>query len=188
MATEEFDGQPILIVPALDQKCSKYFTYRRFIECSETQPKLPTENLPTELASYSAIQKLASLVLDPVWDKFGQVELTYGFASRLLIKAILKNEFPRIAPERDQHASHERKLNGKYICPRLGAACDLIIKNRDMRDVAEWVIRNTEVDRVYFYGADRPIHVSYGPNHSRAFVTMLIGKNGRRMPRVVKVL
>ena len=67
MATEELDGQPILIAPALDQKCSKYFTYRSFIECGETQPKLPTPNLPIELASYGAISKLASLVLDPVW-------------------------------------------------------------------------------------------------------------------------
>jgi hypothetical protein len=40
-------------------------------------------------------------------------------------------------------------------------------------------------DRLYFYGEDRPIHISYGPNQDRQVVRMTLGKSGRLVPRVV---
>lgn len=187
MTTAKMNEHVVLAEPALDEKCSRHFTYRDFIECGQTQPKGPTPNRPSELESYGALQKLASMVLDAVWDHFGPVKLTYGFASQKLIKEILKNKPPRIAPERDQHAAHEKKLNGTFICPRLGAACDFLIEGQNMREVAEWVLRNTDADRVYFYGNDRPVHVSYGPDRTRQFVEMLVGPTGRRTPKVVRI-
>ena len=38
-------------------------------------------------------------------------------------------------------------------------------------------------DRLYFYGADRPVHVSVGPEEARAVVSMLLGPSGRRVPQ-----
>jgi hypothetical protein len=39
-------------------------------------------------------------------------------------------------------------------------------------------------DRLYFYGTDRPIHVSVGPEEARGVVSMLQGPSGRRVPNV----
>ncbi|HPB76993.1 MAG TPA: hypothetical protein PLY96_17305 [Chromatiaceae bacterium] len=44
---------------------------------------------------------------------------------------------------------------------------------------------NTRFDRLYFYGTDLPIHVSYGPDHSRQIVEMRPTAAGRLVPRVV---
>lgn len=168
--------------PKLDDSCGRYFAYRDFIECGETQARTGLPNLPRESDSYKALHELAKNVLDLVVDKFGPIELTYGFSSRELI-----NEMPeRIAPKLDQHAAHEKNRSGNFICERLGAACDFFVKDKDMREVAEWIFKNTEVDRVYFYGRENPIHVSFSNNRAHQFVEMLVGKNGRRTPRVVR--
>lgn len=169
------------IAPSLADKCSKHFCYRDFIECGETQKNTKIPNLPHEMKSYVAFKDLATHVLDAVQDRYGPITLTYGFSSRELVKKIPG----RIAPDRDQHASHERKLNGKLICERLGAACDFIIAGVDMREVAVWMLKNTDADRVYFYGSDKPVHVSQSSKPTRQFVEMLVGKNGRRMPKVI---
>jgi hypothetical protein len=42
-------------------------------------------------------------------------------------------------------------------------------------------------DRLYFYGEDRPLHVSVGPDESRAITAMLPSASGRRVPRQIKV-
>lgn len=54
-----------------------------------------------------------------------------------------------------------------------------------MLEVAQWLVQNTPFDRLYFYGNDKPLHVSYGEEHSRAIVLMLPGKSGRLVPKVV---
>jgi hypothetical protein len=54
----------------------------------------------------------------------------------------------------------------------------------DMEAVARWVAVETPFDRLYYYGPDRPIHVSYGPDHSREFVDMIESRSGRLVPRV----
>lgn len=169
--------------PSLDEKCSRYFTYRDFIECGETQRDTQIPNLPLEADSYLAIKDLATHVLDHVQERYGPIKLTYGFSSRELIRKIPG----RIAPAIDQHASHERKLNGKLICERTGAACDFIIVGADMREVAEWMLKNTGADRVYFYGSDKSVHVSHSSKPVRQFVEMLVGKNNRRIPKVVPI-
>ena len=56
-----------------------------------------------------------------------------------------------------------------------------------MLEVARWVVANTPFDRLYFYGPDLPIHVSYGPDHSRQVVRMVAGKTGRLIPKRVAV-
>jgi hypothetical protein len=117
-----------------------------------------------------------------VIDYFGMIRLTYGFCSRELAKEISG----RIAPEIDQHAAHERKSNGAPVCKRLGAACDFLVEDEDMEEVANWVFENTEVDRLYFYGKDRPIHVSYSSTPARQFVAMIATPSGGCVPRVLR--
>jgi hypothetical protein len=119
-------------------------------------------------------------VLDPVIDYFGMIRLTYGFCSSELAKEIAG----RIDPKRDQHAAHELNRIGNTVCPRLGAAVDFIVEDESMLEVAQWIVANTPFDRLYFYGNDLPLHVSFGPDHSRQVVRMVVGKSGRLIPRV----
>lgn len=113
-------------------------------------------------------------------DYFGMIRLTYGFCSPELAR-----EIPgRIDPKRDQHAAHELNRCGNLVCPRLGAAVDFVVEDESMLEVAQWVVANTPFDRLYFYGDDLPLHVSFGPDHSRQVVRMLLGKSGRLIPRV----
>ena len=169
--------------PSLDEACSKHFVFRDFIECGETQARTKIPNLPAEFKSYDAIRDLAVNILDRVVDRFGRLELTYGFSSPILTRAIPAS----ISPSNDQHAAYEKRRNGSYVCMRMGAACDFRIKDSDMREVAEWAYFNTPVDRLYFYGCDRPIHVSYSHKCAHQFVEMLPRLQGRPVPRVVKL-
>ena len=113
-------------------------------------------------------------------DYFGMIRPTYGFCSPELAK-----EIPgRIDPKRDQHAAHELNRRGNPICERLGAAVDFIVEDESMLEVAQWLVTNTPFDRLYFYGDDKPIHVSFGPNHDRQVVRMVASGSGKLVPRV----
>jgi DNA phosphorothioation-associated putative methyltransferase len=168
-------------IPDLDAPCGRFLIYRQLIECGETQARTGMANLPREPDSYSALLDLGVQVLDPVIDWFGMIRLTYGFCSPELAR-----EIPgRIDPKLDQHAAREVNRLGLPICPRLGAAVDFIVDDEDMREVARWVAANTDFDRLYFYGPDLPVHVSFGPDHSRQIVEMRPTAAGRLVPRVV---
>ena len=169
-------------LPAFSDPCGAHFTYRDLIECGETQALTRLPNLPRQPDTYTALNELARHVLDPVIDYFGMIRLTYGFCSQDLVKQIPG----RIAPDLDQHAGHERRESGKLICERLGAACDFLVEDEDMEEVANWVYENTEVDRVYFYGKERPIHVSYSDTPARQLVEIIPLVGGRTIPRVRK--
>jgi len=109
------------------------------------------------------------------------IRLTFGFCSPELAK-----EIPgRIDPKRDQHAAHELNRRGNPVCERLGAAVDFIVEDESMLEVAQWIVGHTPFDRLYFYGDDLPIHVSYGPDQSRQVVLMSAGKSGKLIPRVI---
>lgn len=54
-----------------------------------------------------------------------------------------------------------------------------------MLEVARWVVRNTDFDRLYFYGKDLPIHVSFQPEPHGQVVVMRATAAGRLVPRVV---
>ena len=54
---------------------------------------------------------------------------------------------------------------------------DFIVDDESMLEVAQWVVENTPFDRLYFYGGDKPIHASYGPNNDRQIVQMVEGKS-----------
>ena len=126
------------------------------IECGETQAATGLPNLPKQPDSYTALLELAKNLLDPVIDYYGMIRLNYGFCSPELSRKIPG----RIAPKLDQHAACECNRKGEPICPRLGAAVDFIVEDEDMAEVARWIMANLPYDRLYYYGKDRPIHLS----------------------------
>jgi len=183
LAIDGFELARATSIPDLGDPCGQYHTFRQLIECGETQARTCLSNLPKRPESYNALHDLAVQVLDPVIDYFGMIRLTYGFCSPELAKQIPG----RIDPKRDQHAAHERNRLGSPVCPRLGAAVDFIVEDESMLEVAQWVVANIPFDRLYFYGDDKPIHVSYGPDQSRQVVRMVPGKMGRLLPRVTPI-
>ncbi len=167
--------------PNLDQLCGVNFSFRQLIECGETQASLGLQNRPTNPATYNALHDLAKNILDPVIDYFGSIRLTYGFCSSELAAKIEG----RIAPKLDQHASHELNRNGVPICSRLGAAADFIVDDEDMIEVAQWIVSNLVFDRLYLYGVDRPIHVSYSETPAAQVTIMRKSNTGRLIPRTL---
>lgn len=178
-----FQLQRSQTIPDLDDLCGDNLTYRQLIECGETQAVTGLPNLPKQPDSYTALYELAKNVLDPVIDYFGMIQLTYGFCSHELSKKILA----RIAPKLDQHCSHELNSKKNLICERLGAAVDIIIEDENMNEVAEWIIQNTPFDRLYFYGENRPIHVSYSSDPKCECVDMIENKVGKLVPKIRRV-
>ena len=167
-----------LSIPDLDQMCGDNLTFRQLIECGETQQRLGLANIPKQAATYNALFDLAVNMLDPIIEYFGSIQLTYAFSSPELSKHISA----RIAPKLDQHAAAEVDKKGNIVCDRQGAACDLYVEDENMREVADWVIANLPFDRLYFYGDDRPIHLSFGPENSKSACEMIENANGRRIP------
>jgi hypothetical protein len=176
---EGFALVPSQSIPDLDAPCGKHLRFRDFIECGETQQATGLANIPQQPETYHALAQLAAEILDPVIEYFGMIELTFGFCSRELAKAIAG----RIAPKLDQHAACERNTRGNPICPRLGAAVDFIVRDESMLEVAQWIVEHTPFDRLYFYGDTLPLHASYGPHPTRTIVRMLPGRNGKLIPR-----
>ena len=119
------------------------------------------------------------LVIQHTTARYGSIRLTYGFSSAELTRNIQRG----IAPKLDQHAACEHGPRGALVCGRGGAACDFLVEDENMREVAEWIIANLPFDRLYFYGPDRPIHVSYAPEPARLSYQMVSTPSERSMPR-----
>ena len=174
-------------LPALRDPCGEHFTYRDFVHCGETWHRLEREapgsvpNVPVQPETYAAMREMCDRVLDPVIRAFEYpIELTYAFASPALTKHIRG----RTNPTRDQHASCELNARGNPICSRLGFAVDFRIRDISSADVALFVVEGTDFDRLYYYGEDRPVHVSVGPESKGQIVQMLPGASGKLVPRV----
>ncbi|WP_167784658.1 DNA phosphorothioation-associated putative methyltransferase [Ramlibacter rhizophilus] len=170
---------PSTTIPELDARCGARYTFRDFIECGQTQKSLGIRNVPLRPESYNALQQLAVYIIDPIVDYFGSIELTYGFCSSALAKCIES----RIAPKLDQHASCEHNARGQPICARGGAACDFLVRDEDMLEVARWIAQNLPFDRLYFYGSDKPLHVSYSSAPVGEIYHMSVSAVGRLFPR-----
>jgi len=162
----------------LDEVCTCTRTYRKYAAQIDPYPRNLDETIP-------ALQALFQHVIDPIIDNFGRerFELTYGFCSADL-KRYLNQKDPetglkngRIAPSRDQHMAHEVNRHGRYYCDRLGAACDFRVVGLESDRLVEWILeRQLPFDSLYYYGSDsrsetlreRPIHISYSPQHKRS--------------------
>jgi len=151
----------------------QYLTLEEFCTCTQTYQKYADridpypENLEETIL---ALEALCQNILDPVIAHFGRERflLTYGFCSKDL-KRFLAQKDPvtglkngRVDPSRDQHMAHEKNRNSKYYCDRLGAACDFRIVGLESDRLVEWILeQQLPFDSLYYYGGDRPIHVSY---------------------------
>lgn len=165
------------ILPNLNDTCGHFFTYRDLIECGETQAETKLANLPKEPDSYTALLELTTQLLDPIIDYFGMIKLTYGFCS-----PTLSREIPgRIAPKLDQHCAHERNQKGNPVCERGGAAVDFLVEFENMVEVSQWIAENLPFDRMYIYGSNKPIHLSYSQAPSLQVTVMTSTRNGSRL-------
>jgi DNA phosphorothioation-associated putative methyltransferase len=170
-------------ISAMDNACGVNYTFRDLIECGETQRNSGLDNLPQQPNSYTALLELAETILDPIIEYFGPIKLTYGFCSPELAKLIPGG----IAPKLDQHAAHELNRKGNAICPRLGSAVDFLVEEEDMLGVAQWIESNLSFDRMYYYGRNKPIHISYGPDDLNQVTLLLPDKKGERLvPKTLK--
>ncbi len=165
--------------------CTCTQTYQRFADQIDPFPKNLDETLP-------ALEALCQYIIDPVIDGFGRGSpsaeadaarterlrdrflLTYGFCSVDLKRWLAKKDpltgkkYGIASPSLDQHMAHEVNRNGRYYCDRLGAACDFRILDLPSDALVDWIVaQGLLFDSLYFYGADRPIHISYGPQHKR---------------------
>lgn len=170
-------------LPSLDDNCGRFLKYRDLIDCGETVLSTGISNLPRNPESFRSLRLLAENIIDPVIEWFGSIRITYGFCSHPLSNIIRS----RIAPRLDQHCCAEKNQRGRLICERLGAAVDFIVDDEDMFDVTKWVANNTPFDRMYFYGSDRPLHVSFGPDRKREVIHVVSNGRGKRMPRPIKI-
>lgn len=179
LSIEGFRLVPSRTIPQLNARCGANFCYRDFIECGETQKRLGLHNVPLRAETYNALYALATQLLDPLIEYFGSIRLTYGFASPGLTKHIAGG----IAPRLDQHAACEHGSRQRLVCDRGGAACDFIVEDEDMKEVADWIVRSLPFDRLYYYGPARSIHLSYGPVPAGEAYAMSPTRSGRLMPR-----
>ena len=153
---------------SLEKFCTVSQTYQRHSQDIDPYPWQPE--------SHDAIALLFDHILDPIIDYFGKDRfiLTYGFCS-VDLRAFLEKKDPitgikngRAAPQIDQHMAHEVNRNGKYYCDRLGAAADFYIQGLNSAHLTSWIIDSSlPFDSLYYYGSQRPIHLSYGPQHKR---------------------
>ncbi|WP_416670430.1 hypothetical protein [Egbenema bharatensis] len=165
---------------SLEEFCTCTQTYQKYVDRIDPYPKNLEETIP-------ALEALCQHILAPVIAHFGRerFQLTYGFCSKDL-KRFLSQKDPetgikngRVDPSRDQHMAHEKNRNGKYYCDRLGAACDFRIVGMESDRLVEWILeQRLPFDSLYYYGSDRPIHISYGSQHKRDIWTF----TGRGVP------
>ncbi len=164
-------------------RCSDHFDWAHLIECGDTFHKIAVNNWPVEEASYVALRELATQLLDPIVKTFGGLDITYGFCSFKLSKYITKN----VAPKLDQHSAMEKNTRGNLICARRGAAVDFFVPGKTSLEVGKFIVANLPFDRLYYYGSDKPLHLSYGPEHSRAIVQMNLSKvTKKRIPKKLR--
>lgn len=154
----------------LFSSCSDFFTFEMLFHCGETWQRHRCDNLPQQDASWQAYAELAKRILDPLTNLFERPELTFGFCGTGLRRLILAKPQPHIAPKVDQHAAHELNRQGAPICPRGGAAVDLIYPGHSSHALALWIAKRLPFDRLYVYGPERPLHISHGPEQSAQIV------------------
>lgn len=167
-------------LPSLDDKCGAHFRFKDLIQCGETYHGLGIDNIPREAQTYLALKRLTEEILDPLVNEFGKIELTYGVSCSSLSRAIKRN----ICPSLDQHSSFERNKNGHLICKRGGAAADVCSPNVGSLTLSQWIVRQREFDRLYYYGDQRPFHISLSAENYRHIVIMRRSEiTGRRIPK-----
>jgi hypothetical protein len=143
----------------LENLCTCSNTYAKYSDLINPYPENPE--------SVRSLEVLQFKILIPIISKFGaeNFRITYGFCSKDLKKFITR-EKPRVSFEVDQHMACEVNSKGNYFCRHLGAACDFKVLGVDSKKVVSF-LRGLDFDSIYYYGSDRPIHVSWSPTPRR---------------------
>ncbi|MGI0492156.1 hypothetical protein ACN4EG_10105 [Alkalinema pantanalense CENA528] len=164
-----------MVNPVKEMQISQYLTLKEFCTCTQTYQKYADQIAPypdNRSETIPALEALCQHILDPVIAHFDRqrFQLTYGFCSKDLKRFLAQKDLEtgmkngRVDPSRDQHMAHEKNRNGKYYCGRLGAACDFRIIGLESDRLVEWILeQQLPFDSLYYYGSDRPIHISYAP-------------------------
>jgi len=156
----------------------------QLINWHQSKHQSTINNLPNEAESIRALIMLIELILKPVSKKFGSLKITYGFVSSTLNKLIQKQNPSGTCPLRDQHSSAEKNQLGNAICKRSGVACDFIVEgfenNMDM--ILIYIVSELNFDKIYFYGKDKPIHISTNSEPAKHLQVMALSEKGRRIP------
>ena len=165
------------------------------LHCSDTWRALARDgrviaNRPEQLQTWTAIGLLHDELLRPLEDEFGVVVLTYGFAGPELVKAVKERAaaggwLPNISPAGDQHAGYELNSLGNRICKHDGIAVDLRVPGRPTGEIRDWIFGRLPFDRMYVYGDDRPLHLSWAPEPIGQVIEMWTTGSGKLMPKVV---
>jgi hypothetical protein len=161
---------------------SPNFPAAELLQAGETWWRTRVPNVPVQPATWASLRELCNEILEPARIRFGHPIITYGFASEALARLVPG----RIYPSLDQHAGHELKQNGEPVCRRLGQAVDFYVQGVSSAELGYWIATRLRFARLYFYGEERPIHVSVGPQTSRSITAMVLSPTGRRIPRAVK--
>jgi len=158
--------------------------FNQLINWFQGKHKIELSNLPSTEGSKNQLNNLQVKIIEPIENEFGPINITYGFVSAELNRFIQKHSPSGTAPQLDQHASHEINRQGNRINKRDGAACDFFIdgyKNQ-MNEIVIYLCQHLEFDKIYYYGKNRPIHVSVSNTPEKHLQVMNISKNGRRIP------
>ena len=103
----------------------------------------------------------------------------------LVQRAAAGGWLPGVFPAGDQHAGYELDAHGKRICEKDGMAVDLRVPGRSSDDVRAWIVGRLPFDKLYFYGSDRPLHLSWAPDPIGQVIEMQPLASGKLMPKVV---
>ena len=138
-------------------------------------------NIPSP-DSKSYLEMLILEILIPTERKFGALTVTYGFTSSKLATYIAKHSSTGTSPQLDQHAACELNSKNNEISKRTGSACDFIVPNQSMAEITRFIVKNLSFDRIYYYGDNRPIHVSISDEPVKHLQIMCESSLGRRYP------
>jgi hypothetical protein len=142
------------------------------------------DNFPKETESINSLIELIEKILIPVSREFNDITITYGFISAELNTYIQKNSASGTYPSIDQHAASELNKYNNPICKRSGLACDFYINGYEtkMDKVMQFIVDKLNFDKIYYYGKERPLHVSVGINEEKHLQVMNMSEKGRRIP------
>jgi hypothetical protein len=138
-------------------------------------------NIPS-VSSKPFLEMLIGEILIPTEREYVALTITYGFTSSKLAAYIAKHSSSGTAPQLDQHAVCELNSKNNEISKRTGSACDFIVPNQSMAEITRFIVKNLNFDRIYYYGNNRPIHVSISDTPIKHLQIMCESSSGRRYP------
>lgn len=157
--------------------------YQQLINWHLLKHNFSGSNIPST-GSEKLLRKLTTEILMPIRQQFGDLTISYGFTSAELSRYIQRQSPAGTAPGLDQHACTEINTKGFGICSRPGAACDFIVQGceKQMHEIALYICQHLPFDKLYFYGRNRPMHISVANTPLRHLQLMQQSANGRRYP------